>query len=392
MHSAARFVPTRRRAASCSGWPRLWPASIKPRKRSRCTGGPSTGPQTSITSSTWCASSPNYTFSAASSTGFSPDYSIRNSDERRPGEETRGRDVAHVHGAGPCVVGRSGQHRAELEKLLATDTRDTRLLEQLSKLAEEEGDLETAARYQKMHEELAASDEGQARLATLLAKSGDLEEAQAAWSKAAAGKSQSFRVFLAMDNLLSNGKPQPVLEITEASLRKDPSDWEALYRQGQALEGLGRPKEALARFAKLIDLTVSDDEKSALAKAGAEPSTPSLGNGEAAESRHASIDDAARKSSRKRLYDSLFLQGLAHACSPRLFVVAGRLRAGPNGRAGLAREPCRQRASRAARTMRSRDLWRLPGKPLAIFARSGTGSISAACAKTTPARSRPPRN
>ena len=55
------------------------------------------------------------------------------------------------------------------------------------------------------------------RLASLLAKSGDLEEAQAVWSKAAAGKSQSFRVFLAMDNLLSNGKPLPVLEITEAS-------------------------------------------------------------------------------------------------------------------------------------------------------------------------------
>ena len=91
--------------------------------------------------------------------------------------------------------GDMGSARAELERLLATDTRDTRLLQQLSKLAEEEGDLETAARYQKLHEELAQSDEGQARLGGLLAKAGELDEAQEVWTKAAAGKSQSFRVF-----------------------------------------------------------------------------------------------------------------------------------------------------------------------------------------------------
>ena len=142
--------------------------------------------------------------------------------------------------------------------------------------------METAARYQRMHEELASSDEGQARLAVLLAKSGDLEEAQAVWSKAAAGKSQTFRVFLAMDNLLLGGKPQPVLEITEGMLRADPQNWEALYRQGLALEQLGRPKEAAARFAKLIDLPVGDDEKSAFAKAQAKnPGLQASGMGRA---------------------------------------------------------------------------------------------------------------
>ena len=111
-------------------------------------------------------------------------------------------------------------------ELLATDTRDTRLLSQLSKLAEEDGDLETAARYQKMLEELASSDEGQARLATLLARSGDIDEAQTVWSKAAAGKNQSFRVYFAMDNLLLNNKPLPVLELTEGMLRSDAQNWE----------------------------------------------------------------------------------------------------------------------------------------------------------------------
>ena len=171
-----------------------------------------------------------------------------------------------MRGAGACVVWRYGQRRAELERLLATDTRDTRLLNQLSKLAEEDGDLETAARYQKMHEELAASDEGQARLAGLLARSGDIEEAQAVWSKAAAGKSQAFRVFVAMDNLLLNNKPLPVLELTEGLLRTDAQDWEALYRQGLALEQLGRLTEAAARFQRLVELSVDDDVKSAFAR------------------------------------------------------------------------------------------------------------------------------
>ncbi len=188
-------------------------------------------------------------------------------DERRPGEETRSREMAICVAQAHASSGDMGSARAELEKLLAADTRDTRLLHQLSKLAEEDGDSESAARYQKLHEELAPSDEGQARLANLLVKSGDLEEAMAVWSKAAAGKSQSFRVYLAMDNLLSNGKPLPVLEITEGMLRTDPQNWEALYRHGLALEQLGRLKEAAGQFAKLSDLKVGDDEKSAFAKA-----------------------------------------------------------------------------------------------------------------------------
>src|SRR5262249_11456222 len=95
-------------------------------------------------------------------------------------------------------------------------------------------------------------------------------EALAVWSRTAAdGKSQAFRVFLAMNNLLSNGKPQPVLAITERSSRADSNDWEALYFQGLALEQLGKLKEAAAQFEKLIELRIDDDEKSAFAKAQA---------------------------------------------------------------------------------------------------------------------------
>ena len=203
----------------------------------------STAQTTSITSSKSSASSPSFTSSAASSTGSSPRLEHQDRDDRRPGEEAPRRDVAMCMAQAHASSGDLGSARPELEKLLATDTRDTRLLQQLAKLAEEEGDLETAARYQKMTEELAPSDEGQARLASLLAKSGDFEEAQAVWSKAAAGKSQSFRVFHAMDNLLSNGKPLPVLKLTEASLCRRPQGLGGPLPPRPGPRALGRPRK-----------------------------------------------------------------------------------------------------------------------------------------------------
>ena len=114
--------------------------------------------------------------------------------------------------------------------------------------------------------ELAPSDDGATRLAQLYARYGELEEAQAVWSKMASGKSDAHRIFGAIDSLLANHKPRPVLEITESMIRKEPRDWEALYRQGLALADLDKPDEAAQRFRGLAALNVGDDEKSAIAK------------------------------------------------------------------------------------------------------------------------------
>ena len=157
-----------------------------------------------------------------------------------------------------------GSARAELERLLAADTRDTRLLQQLSKLAEEEGDLESAARYQKQQNELAPSDDGSSRLAQLYARGGELEQAEAEWSKMASGKSDRHRIFGAMDSLLAQKKDGPVFEITDSMVRKDPHDWEALYRLAISLVDQGKHDLAEERFRALLELTTADDELSAL--------------------------------------------------------------------------------------------------------------------------------
>lgn len=192
----------------------------------------------------------------------------QNRDARPDAGGSQQRDVALCTAQVYASSGDLGSARAQIEPLLASNARDTQLLSQLSKLAEEEGDLEAAARYQKQLNELAATDEGTSRLAGLYARYGELEEAQAVWSKMAADRGESqHRVLQAIDSLLGHHKPGPVAEITAAMVRKEPEDWEALYRQGTSLAALDRTDDAAAAFRKLVELRVSDDEKSAIVKA-----------------------------------------------------------------------------------------------------------------------------
>src|SRR5262249_19805349 len=105
-----------------------------------------------------------------------------------------------------ATSGDLGSARAALERMLSTNNRDTQLLQQLSKLAEEEGDLESAAKYQKQLVELAPGDEASIRLAQLYVRFGDIDEAHLIWSKMASGQNETHRVLQAIDSLLGNDK------------------------------------------------------------------------------------------------------------------------------------------------------------------------------------------
>ncbi len=189
-------------------------------------------------------------------------------DARPDAGQSQQRDVALSMAQAYASSGDLGAARAQIEPLLAANARDTHLLNQISKLAEEEGDLESAARYQKQLNDLAATDEGTSRLAALYARYGELEEAQAVWSKMAADKGESqHRVLQAIDSLLGHKKSQPVAEITASMVRKEPGDWEAFYRQGEALVDLGKTDDAARAFRALLALRIADDEKSAIIKA-----------------------------------------------------------------------------------------------------------------------------
>ncbi|MDR3639221.1 MAG: DUF1583 domain-containing protein [Isosphaeraceae bacterium] len=161
-----------------------------------------------------------------------------------------------------------GTARQTVERLLGTNTRDTQLFQQLSLLAENEGDIAAAAKYQRQVCELASTDEGWTRLAQLYLRAGDMTEAEAVWARLAGGaQQQPGRVLMAADSLLSHGKREAVLAITEGLLKTDPKDWDALYREGVALAGLKRNDEAVRRFEAILDLHLGDGEESAIIKA-----------------------------------------------------------------------------------------------------------------------------
>ena len=90
------------------------------------------------------------------------------------------------------------------------------------------------------------------------------------WSKLAAAQTDPAKVYAAVDGL-ARQRPAPrarSTSITESTqIRKDPTDWEALYRDGVALQSLGRADDARRRFQDLLDLRGDDDRPSAAARA-----------------------------------------------------------------------------------------------------------------------------
>ena len=188
--------------------------------------------------------------------------------ERQGREADRQREMSICLAQAYSASGDFGTARSELERLLSTNPRDTKLLHQLSMLSESEGDASTASKFQKQLVDLAPGDEATSRLAQLYVQAGEIAEAEALWARlASTGEPESHRVLTAIDSLLGHGKKEAVLGITENLLRKHPDNWEALYREGQALASLDRPAEAAGRFRTILDSKAGDDVVGAVARA-----------------------------------------------------------------------------------------------------------------------------
>ncbi|NOX57192.1 MAG: tetratricopeptide repeat protein, partial [Planctomycetes bacterium] len=172
-----------------------------------------------------------------------------------------------------------GSARETLESLLREDTRDVELLRQLSALAEREEDLEAAIRYQRRINELAPSKEGERRMASLLAASGQVDEAQTVWLRLAAEERTPGSLYQTVDDLLHHGQTAAARDLLARWLREHPKDWEALYRQGMACWRLQHYDEAARCFRALLDLDVSEDEPSERSKQVAKSQRASLSQG-----------------------------------------------------------------------------------------------------------------
>ena len=188
--------------------------------------------------------------------------------ERQGREADRQREMTICLAQAYSASGDFGTARAELERLLSTNPRDTKLLHQLAVLSESEGDPSTASKFQKQLVDIAPSDESNAKLAQFYIQAGEIGEAEALWTRLTTdGQPESHRVLTALDTLLGTGKKEAILGITENLLRRRPDDWEALYREAQALAALDRPQDAANRFRKILTLKGNDDDVGSVARA-----------------------------------------------------------------------------------------------------------------------------
>lgn len=161
------------------------------------------------------------------------------------------------------VAGDLRSARESLENLLVSDSRDSQLLLQLSRLAEEDGDLEAASDYQWRANSISASNEGESRLASLLVRLGDLSEAEALWTRIGSDTAAPADIVRAIDQLIALESIDSAREICERVLRQNPDHWEVLLRQGILEWRYGQRELADSFFRRVLELDLNVNTLSA---------------------------------------------------------------------------------------------------------------------------------
>jgi tetratricopeptide (TPR) repeat protein len=187
--------------------------------------------------------------------------------ERERREADKQREMTICIAQAYQTAGDLGTARQQLERLLTENARDTQLLGQLSQLAENEGDNATALKYQRQLEKAAPTNRDvRLRLAQLLVKTGESEEAATIWVDLVANEHEPYRNHQAIDAVISAGKHDAALAVLTRLISNKPTDWELIYREAVTLSALNKKDEAAKRFHVLLDLKLTDETESAAAK------------------------------------------------------------------------------------------------------------------------------
>ena len=108
-----------------------------------------------------------------------------------------------------------------------------------------------AVKYQRQLNAAAPSNyDHQLRLAQLLTRTGEPDEAADIWVRLVSKDTETHRNLSAIDSLLTAGKLEGALAIISRLLLQKPGNWELLYREGAALAALERREEASAASAR----------------------------------------------------------------------------------------------------------------------------------------------
>jgi len=168
--------------------------------------------------------------------------------ERDRREESKKREMTICIAQAHDSSGDYGTARRELESLLTDSTRDTNLLQQLSKLCESGSDLDAAVEYQTQLAKIAPGHESEFRLAKLLFSNGQRDAASEIFVKLTAREEDPIRLLKSIDSLLQRSNFDSVVKITEPLLRESRDNWELLYREGVALGEAGEDGCSQAPF------------------------------------------------------------------------------------------------------------------------------------------------
>ncbi|MBL8810519.1 MAG: DUF1583 domain-containing protein [Planctomycetaceae bacterium] len=179
--------------------------------------------------------------------------------ERDRREEDKRREMTICLAQAHQTAGDLTTARQELEQLLSGNTRDTNLLQQLSKLCEASGDVDAAINYQRQLVTIAPGQESEFPLVKLLQARGSSDEAMEILIRLTAREEDPARLLRNIDSLLNQGAFEAVIRITEPLLSQQREDWELLYREGLAWAKLNKPEEATIRFNRILDLSIPFD-------------------------------------------------------------------------------------------------------------------------------------
>src|SRR5262245_60146595 len=127
--------------------------------------------------------------------------------ERERREADKQREMTLCIAQAYTSAGDLGTARQQLERLLTENTRDTHLLHQLVGLCEQEGDLAAAVKYQRQLNAAAPDNyDHRLKLAQLLTRGGEADEAADIWIKLVTGQTEPHRNLTAIDQLITAGK------------------------------------------------------------------------------------------------------------------------------------------------------------------------------------------
>jgi len=143
-----------------------------------------------------------------------------------------------------------------LEELLSDRARDSDILQQLSKVCADAGDLEMAIEYQQQLVAMLPGQETESQLANLFRQNGAWSEANVIMMKLLQSERDPTAVLQNIDSLLQKGEQELVLQTLEPMLRKQPENWELLFRKGLALAGIDEWIQSQSTMAQILELEV----------------------------------------------------------------------------------------------------------------------------------------